>query len=313
MRLVFMGTPAFALPSLEVLLDRPGELVCVYTQPDRPSGRGLAPQPSPVKRRAAEAGVPVREPATLKDDAVFAEYAALRPDLCVVAAYGKILPRRYLDVPRLGCVNVHASLLPRYRGAAPIQWAIARGETETGITLMQMDAGMDTGDILAQRTIPIDPDDTAGTLEPRLARLGAEVLREALGRLRAGEALPRTHQDASQATMAPMLRKEDGRLDWARPARDLANLVRALNPWPSAWTHHRGKLLKVLRAAPVPLASPAAPGTVVAVSRSAGGRLEVACGQGALSLLEVQAEGRKRHPVGEFLLGSRIAEGDVLS
>lgn len=312
MRIAFMGTPEFAVPSLEVLLDRPGELVCVYTQPDRPSGRGLAVVASPVKERARAAGIEVRQPPTLKDDAVFEAFRALDLDLCVVAAYGRILPARYLEAPRLGCINVHASLLPKYRGAAPIQWALLRGEPETGITLMQMDAGMDTGDILLQRSTPIEPDDTAATLEARLARIGAELLREGLEALARGP-LPRTPQDASRATLAPMLRKEDGRIDWSRPAAELARLVRAMNPWPSAHTTHAGRLLKIHRAQAVPSAQVAAPGTVTAVERTGGGRLEVAAGEGALRLLELQAEGRKRMPVGEFLAGSRIAAGDVLT
>jgi methionyl-tRNA formyltransferase len=312
MRLCFMGTPAFALPSLEVLLERPGELVAVYTQPDRPRGRGLSVAMSPVKERALAAGVEVRQPATLKDDAVFAELAALRLDLCVVCAYGRILPRRFLEAPRLGCVNVHASLLPRYRGAAPIQWAIVRGETETGVTLMQMDVGLDTGDMLSWRALPIAPDDTAGTLEPRLARLGGELLREALARMREEGPLPRTPQDASRATLAPRLEKEHGRIDWSRPAGELANLVRGLDPWPSAYSTHRGTLLKVFGARAVPRAGTAVPGAVLVANRGGGGRLEIACGEGALSLGEIQAEGRKRLRAGEFLAGYRLAEGDVL-
>lgn len=312
MRIAFMGTPAFAVPSLDVLLESPSELVAVYTQPDRPKGRGLAVFESPVKLRAAAAGIPVRQPPTLKDDAAFAAFQALALDVCFVAAYGKILPKRYLEAPRLGCVNVHASLLPKYRGAAPIQWAIARGEHETGVTLMQMDVGMDTGDMLLTRALPIEPTDTGGTLEAKLARVGADLLREGLAALREGT-LPRTPQDHAQATMAPILEKEHGRIDWSRPARELERLVRAMNPWPVAHTTHAAVHLKVYGAEPTDALRPAAPGTVLLVSRSGGGRFEVACGDGeALALTELQLEGRKRLAVGPFLAGARIAEGEVL-
>jgi methionyl-tRNA formyltransferase len=311
MRIAFMGTPSFAVPALEVLLETPGEVVAVYTQPDRPKGRGLAVVESPVKARARAAGADVRQPATLKDDAVYAAFAGLELDLCVVAAYGRILPKRFLDAPRLGCVNVHASLLPKYRGAAPIQWAIARGETETGVTLMQMDVGMDTGDMLLRRAISIADDDTGGTLEPKLSRLGAALLREGLAELRRGT-LARTPQDHAQATLAPMLTKEHGRIDWTRPARELVNLVRAMNPWPTAHTGHAGNVLRVFAAEAAPAMHSAPPGTVTLVSRTSGGRLEVACGDEVVALLELQAEGRKRLPVGAFLAGYRIAERDVL-
>lgn len=307
-----MGTPEFAVPSLEVLLERPGELLAVYTQPDRPRGRGLHLEMSPVKKRALEAGVEVRQPATLKDDEVFAAFRALDLDACVVAAYGRILAVRYLEAPRLGCLNVHASLLPRYRGAAPIQWAIARGEAETGITLMQMDAGMDTGDILLQRAIPIDPEDTGATLHDKLARLGAEVLSEGLARLREGLPLDPTPQDDGLATKAPLLKKEDGRIDWSRPAAEIANLARAMNPWPGAFTTHGGRRLLIFRAARAPRHQPADPGTVTLVHRASPSRLEVSCGDNTLELLDLQAEGRKRLAVGEFLAGYRIAEGDRL-
>jgi methionyl-tRNA formyltransferase len=312
MRLAFMGTPEFAVPSLEVLLETPGELCAVYTQPDRPRGRGLTLAPSPVKQRAIAAGVEVRQPPTLKDDAVFEAFAALHLDLCVVCAYGRILPRRYLEAPQYGCLNVHASLLPKYRGAAPIQWAIVRGETETGITLMQMDAGMDTGDILLARSLPIDSEDTAGSLEHKLARLGAELLREGLKHLRQGP-LPRTPQDPAAATIAPILRKEHGAIDWSQPAIEIARLVRGMNPWPGAYTSHRGTLLKIFAARVVSRAHAAPPGTVVTIEKSTPGKLEVACGEGALDLREIQSEGRKRLSVREFLAGYRIDVGEALS
>lgn len=306
-----MGTPAFAVPALDVLLETAGEVVAVYTQPDKPKGRGLALSLSPVKERALAAGVTVRQPPTLKDDDAFEAFRALALDLCVVAAYGKILPRRYLEAPRLGCVNVHASLLPKYRGAAPIQWAIARGESESGITLMQMDVGMDTGDILLMRALPILPSDTGGSLEQKLSQCGAELLREGLAALRQGP-LPRTPQEHALATMAPILKKEDGRIDWSKSPEDIAFLVRAMNPWPVAHTLHGGALLKVFAAEPTKRLRDAAPGTVLLVSKTGGGRLEVACGTEALALTELQTEGKKRMSVGPFVAGYRIAEGEVL-
>jgi methionyl-tRNA formyltransferase len=314
MRLCFMGSPSFAVPSLEVLLERPGELVAVYTQPDRPRGRGLSLAAPPVKRRALAAGVEVRQPPTLKDDAVFEGFAALDLDLCVVAAYGRILGERYLEAPRLGCINVHASLLPKYRGAAPIQWAIVRGETKSGITLMQMDRGLDTGDILLQRELPIDPEDTAETLEEKLSRLGASVLKEGLERLRHGP-LPRVPQDHAAATLAPLLRKEDGEIDWTRPAPEIVNLVRGMTPWPSAHTRCGGKLIKIHRARAIdpPRARGARPGTLLEISSAGEGRLEIACGEGALSVLELQIEGGKRLGVGAFAAGARLKPGDLFS
>ena len=312
MRIAFMGTPAFAVPALEVLLEQPGELVAVYTQPDRPKGRGLTVVELPVKARASAAGVPVLQPPKLKDDDVFAAFDGLALDLCVVAAYGKILPKRYLDAPRFGCINVHASLLPRYRGAAPIQWAIARGETEAGVTLMQMDVGMDTGDMLLKRAIQIADADTGGSLEAKLSRLGGEVLRDGLAALREGT-LVRTPQDHAHATLAPILDKEHGRVDWSRPARELVQLVRAMNPWPVAHTTHAGVHVKLYGAEATLALRDAPAGTVLLVSRTSGGRLEVACGGGeALALTELQLEGRKRLPVGPFLAGARIVEGEML-
>jgi len=311
MRIAFMGTPAFAVPALDVLLETPGEVAAVYTQPDKPKGRGLAVALSPVKERALAAGALVRQPPTLKDDAAFEAFRALELDLCVVAAYGKILPRRYLEAPRLGCVNVHASLLPKYRGAAPIQWSIARGERETGITFMQMDVGMDTGDVLLMRSLPIEASDTGGTLERKLSALGAELLREGLVSLRRGP-LPRTPQDHAAATMAPILKKDHGLIDWAKSPEEIANLVRAMNPWPVAHTTHGGVLLKVFAAEPTKRLRAAAPGTVLLVSKTGGGRLEVACGDEALALTELQTEGKKRMAVGPFVAGYRIAEGEVL-
>jgi len=302
-----MGTPAFACPSLESLLARPDPVVGVVCQPDRPRGRGLAVTRPEVKRLAEARGLPVLQPERLRDSAFREALRRLAPDLIVVAAYGKILPRAILDLPSRGCINVHASLLPRHRGAAPIPWAILAGDATTGITIMAMNEEMDAGDILLQRDLPIAVDDTGGTLGTRLARLGAEVLGAAIDGLRAGTLRP-TPQPASGVTFAPRLEREHCRIDWGRPAADLERQVRALAPAPSAFTTLGGRLLKVHRAALADAAA-APPGHVVAADAAG---VVVAAGAGALRLLEVQLEGRKRLAVAEFLAGHRIAPGTCL-
>jgi methionyl-tRNA formyltransferase len=305
LRIVFFGTPEFALPSLRVLLDAAADVVGVVCQPDKPAGRGQRLIAPPVKQLATERSVPVLQPEKLRTSESLAVLADLRPDLIVVAAYGKILPARMLALPRHGCINVHASLLPKYRGAAPIQWAILRGETVTGITIMQMDEGMDTGDILLQRETAIGPEETYGELQARLGELGASALVEAVALLKRS-ALQRKPQDHGAATMAPMIKKEDGRLDWSKPAVELARAVRAFNPWPSAHTTLRGALLKIHRARAVPeVAGP--PGTV----HGNGGFL-VACGIDALQIEQLQLAGRKSLPATEFLRGTRLEPGTRL-
>src|SRR6476661_2925519 len=236
MRIIFMGTPAFAVPSLEALLQSEDTVVGVVTQPDKPKGRGQTMATSPIKQLAEKAGVPILQPLKMKDPAFLDALHAWQPDLIAVTAFGRILPPIILDLPPKGCVNVHGSLLPKYRGAGPIQWAIINGENETGITTMLMDAGMDTGAMLLQERVRIDSEDTAGTLSEKLAKVGGSLLLETIRQLKAGTLTPRP-QDDSQATMAPLLDKEMGQIDWSFAAIEIANRVRGLSPWPGAFTH----------------------------------------------------------------------------
>ena len=304
--MVFMGTPAFACPILEALLVRADPVVGVVCQPDRPRGRGLGVSAPAVKRLAEANRLPVLQPERLRDAAFQDALRALAPDLVVVAAYGKILPRAVLDLPPRGCINVHASLLPRHRGAAPIAWSILAGDTVTGVTIMAMNEEMDAGDILLQRETPIAPDDTGGTLGERLARLGAAAIGEAIDGLQAGTLRP-VPQPAAGVTFAPRIEREHCRLDWRRTAVELERQVRALAPSPSAFTTLGGKLLKVHRAALAAGTGPA--GQVVAAGPDG---LVVAAGSGALRLLEVQLEGRRRLSAAEFLIGHRLAPGTCL-
>lgn len=306
LHIVFFGTPEFAVPSLRSLLAGPDRVAGVVCQPDKPAGRGQHVAMPPVKQVALQAGVPVFQPEKLRLPETIETLTSWAPDLIVVAAYGKILPKNILDLPRFGCINVHASTLPKYRGAAPIQWAILRGERRTGVTIMQMNERMDAGDILLQVETDIGPNETYGELQIRLAALGAEALAEALARLHAGTLAPQA-QCEKDMTLAPMIKKEDGRIDWTQPAINLARMVRAFNPWPSACAHLSGKQLKIHRARADTLSKNAAPGTVVAVHDG----IRVATGDGALVLDEVQLEGRKRLPATEFVRGS-IQAGVVL-
>jgi methionyl-tRNA formyltransferase len=304
MRILFYGTPAFALPTLEALL-RHHEVVAVITQPDRPAHRGQRLTEPPVKERARAAGVPVLQPPRLRDPEWPERLAAIGADLAVVVAFGQILPKVVLDAPRRGSINVHASILPRYRGAAPIAWAIMRGETETGITTFQMDPGMDTGDVLLSASTPIGPEETAGELSERLSRLGAEVLIDTLARLDTLTATPQRHEDA---TLAPRLKKTDGVLDWRRPARDLVNVVRGTNPWPGATTRTpRGAGLTIWRARAVD-AAPGPPGTLV----PHGQEMVIATGAGALLPLTVQPENRREQSWSDYLRGARLEAGALL-
>ncbi len=301
-----MGTPAFAVPSLEALA-RGSELCAVVAQPDRPSGRGQAIHSPPTADWARAHGVQVLQPQRVRDEAFIARLRELAPDLIVVAAYGKILPKAVLELPQLGCVNVHASLLPRYRGAAPIQWAIARGEAETGVTLMQMEEGLDTGPMLAQARLVIAAQDTGGSLTAKLALLGGELLAKNLRALleRGLVAVP---QDDALATLAPKLAREDAVLDLSRPAWELHNHVRAFQPWPGASLKlPSGKLLKVISTDLVE--GDGVPGTVLAAGKEG---LTVATGAGALRLLEVQPEGKRPMRAADFLLGHPLALGTVL-
>lgn len=307
MRCVFFGTPEFAATALAALIASDHQVVGVVCQPDKPAGRGQKLAAPPVKEVALRAGLPLAQPASVRKGDILDVLRGWAPDIAVVAAYGRILPPSLLTLPQHGCINIHASLLPRLRGAAPIQWAIARGEPVTGITIMQMDAGMDTGDILLQRATAIVADDTGSSLHDRLARIGAELVLEALAAIAAGTAT-RTPQDPAQATHAPMLRKDDGRIDWSRPAAETERLVRAFDPWPSTFTFLGGQRLRILRARIAPGESAAVPGTVIA----AGAELLVATGAGTLAVDEVQLEGRRRVAAADFVRGGGVASGALL-
>ena len=309
LRTVFMGTPEFAVPSLAALAETV-DVTLVLCNPDRPAGRGRSVAAPPVKEEAARRGIPVFQPEKARHPDAVARIAAEAPDLVVVVAYGHILPKSILDIPRLGCINVHASLLPKYRGAAPINWAVARGETVTGITIMRMDEGMDTGPMLHVREMPIGEEDTAETMFSKLSLLGAESLREALRKLLEAT-LGETPQDAALATYAPMLKKEHGRIDWSRPAGEIRNLVRGMTPWPSAFALHSGKSLKVLASAVASETGPAGePGAFVALGRDG---ISVACGEGVLRLQVVQPEGGKAMDAWAYAQGRRLAAGERLS
>jgi len=302
LRLVFAGTPEFALPPLAAALAAGGELRAVYTQPDRPAGRGRQLQPSPVKQAALEAGVEVRQPLNFKSAEARARLADLQPDLMIVVAYGLILPQSVLDIPRHGCWNLHASLLPRWRGAAPIQRAIEAGDTETGICLMQMERGLDTGPVMLERRTPIADEDTAGHLHDRLAQLAGEVLTEGLARLRAGQLPAARPQPESGVTYAHKLDKAEARLDFSRPAIELERRTRAFQPWPVAECTLAGERLRVHAARALNASTTAAPGTVLAASAEG---IDIACGEGCLQLLRVQREGGRAQPVADYLNARR--------
>lgn len=308
MRLIFMGTPAFAVPTLEACIEAGHEIAAVYTQPDRPKGRGGALAQPPVKESALAHNLPVHQPRRVRFPEVVEEIRALAPRAIVVVGYGQIIPQAIIDIPPLGILNVHASLLPLYRGAAPIQWAIANGETETGVTIMRIDAGLDTGDMLLASSTAIGPDETAPELSSRLAAAGAALLLDALRGLDAGT-LTATPQDHARHTLAPILKKEDGRIDWTAPAQVIYNRLRGFNPWPGAWTTFRGQQLHILAARPSDDPATAAPGTLL----PAKSRLRVACGDAtSLDILELQLEGRKRIPTAAFLNGHRLTDNERL-
>jgi methionyl-tRNA formyltransferase len=313
-RIVFMGSPEFAVPTLE-MLTQSYPVVGVFTQPDKPAGRGQRLTPPPVKLWAQEHGLQVFQPRTLRDATAQSQLANLKPEVIVVAAFGLLLPKPVLDLPPHGCVNVHASLLPQYRGAAPINAAILNGESETGITLMQMEEGLDTGPMLAQAHLPIRPDDTTGTLTTRLAELGAQMLSEALPRWIAGEITPQP-QDHSRATLAPKLDKADGRLDWSRPAVELDRRVRACSPWPGTFTTWNGKLLKILSVqvasrTPEKAEGQAEQGSAGLVVKDTGG-IGVVTGKGILRLVEVQSEGKRAMSAADFARGQPAFAGSAL-
>lgn len=303
MRIVFMGTPDFAVPSLKVLVEAGHEICGVFTQPDKPKNRGMKLQQPPVKEYAVSAGLTVFQPVKMRDGEALEILRTLNPDLIAVAAYGKILPVDILELPRLGCINVHSSLLPKYRGAAPINWAILNGEDETGVTIMYMAEGMDTGDILAQAQTPIDLDENAAQLFDRLADMGAELLVDTVAALEAGKVHP-IPQNEAQATRAPMLSKELSPLNWVRTARQLHDQVRGLYPWPAATAILDGIRCKVLRTEITGETTGSAPGIVVQADKKG---LRVACGDGRiLDILELQPDGKKPMAAPAFLLGHPI-------
>ncbi|MGA9528588.1 MAG: methionyl-tRNA formyltransferase [Terriglobales bacterium] len=309
MILVFCGTPSFAVPTLQALVAAGHSVPLVVSQPDRPRGRGMEMVASPVKEAAVGLHIPIVQPSTIKNNEEFrAQLAAIAPDAIIVVGYGRIIPQWMVDLPRFGNLNVHASLLPKYRGAAPIQWAIASGETVTGVTTMRIDAGLDTGDILMQRELPISMDDTAETIAPKLAAIGAELMIETLRGLESGT-ITSIPQDDSRASLAPILTKDDGRMDFTRPAAALFNRMRGFRPWPGAFTTFRLKTLQVQRARAMQNAATVPPGTIIVD----GTHLLVICGaRTALELSEVQMEGKRRMTAQEFLNGYQPKTGERL-
>ncbi len=310
LRIIFLGTAELSCASLQALAGNPQfQIAAVVTQPDRPKGRELKPQPSPVKSLALRLGLPVLQPERARDEKFIAGLRALQPDLIIVVAYGQILPPAILDLPRHGCLNVHTSLLPKYRGAAPIQWAIANGDTETGVTIMKMDAGLDTGPIVSQHRTPIRPEDDSATLHDRLAQLGAELLVQTIPDYVAGKIQP-APQPAEGASYAAKIKKEDGRIDWNQPAQTIWNRLRAFTPWPGAFTFLAGKpnphLLKIWKAEIVKQSGGA--GEILSADKNG---ITVGCGENALRILELQREGGRRMNAAEFLSGHPLKAGEI--
>jgi len=308
MRIVFMGTPRFAVPTLEAILKAGHQVVAVYTQPDRPKGRGQQLAPSPVKECALAHGLRIEQPERIRKPEVVETLAALQAEAMVVVGYGQIIPQSIIDLPPHGIINVHASLLPKYRGAGPIQWAIANGESVTGVTTMRIDAGLDTGDMLLKRETPIGPEENAIELGNRLAAMGADLLVETLEQLRNGSVTPQA-QNSSEASYAPLLKREDGRVDWALPAQAIHCRIRGFQPWPGGYTAFRKQSLHITQARVNPGSTSQAPGRIWIES----GNVRVSCGsQSILELLEVQLEGRKKMPATAFANGQRLVQYEFL-
>lgn len=308
-RVVFMGTPDFSVPALDAVHAAGHDIVLVVTQPDKPRGRGRKLDAPPVKKAAIRLKRPVIQPASLRDETIRQVLKAAQADFFVVVAFGHILTQTVLDMPKHGCINVHASLLPRYRGPAPIHWAVINGEKETGVTTMLMDKGLDTGDILLKASEPVAAADTAGSLHDRLAVLGARLLCQTLDGFAEGT-IRRIPQDHSLATYAPLLKKTDGLIDWQKPAALIESFIRGMNPWPGAFTFWGNRRLKIFRTEATAAATTAPPGTII---EAAANELTVATGRGRLAILEIQEASGSRLPVSEFLRGFRIAPGDVLA
>jgi len=308
-KIIFMGTPEFATPALKALYKSNQNVALVVTQPDRPKGRGRKVIPPPVKEVAINLGCEVDQPASIRTVEFANRIANHKPDIIVVVAFGHIIPKNILAIPKIATINIHASLLPKYRGPAPIQWAIINGEIETGVTTMLMDEGLDTGDILLSSKIKIFSDDTSGTLHDRLANLSADVLIRTIERIETGDITPFS-QDHTQATYAPLLKKNDGRMNWEMSAQTLEAFVRGMTPWPGAFTFHGKKRLKIFKAMPIIIDTVEPPGTVI---KRFPDELYVATGKGALSVIEIQGESGKRLLIKEFLQGYKIPPGTILS
>lgn len=303
MKVLFMGTPDFAVPSLRSLLEDGHELVGVFTQPDKPKNRGMKLQAPPVKELALEVGIPVFQPEKMKDGTALSIIQELEPELIVVAAYGRILPRDMLDYPKFGCINVHSSLLPKYRGAAPIHWAVLNGDQESGVTIMHMAEALDAGDIISQAQTPIDPDETVGELHDRLAMMGAELLVKTVREIVSGTA-KRTPQNEAEVTLAPMLSRALSSMNWERTARELHNQVRGLTPWPSASATLSGKPYKIWKTSVLDRKTDATPGTILEAGNAG---ILMACGDGTvLRIEELQAEGKRRMSASDFLRGNSL-------
>ncbi len=310
MLIVFMGTPEFAVPSLEGLVSSGHQVVAVYTQPDRPVGRGRSPAPSPVKKAALKLGLLIIQPTSLKSAEVVAQLADFQPDVIVVAAFGQILPRSVLNVPKYGCVNVHPSLLPKFRGASPVAAAILAGEESSGVSIMLMDEGLDTGPVLAQAVVPISPQDNTGSLTEKLSHIAARLLQETLPRWLSGEITPQP-QNGAEATYSGQFTKDDGRIDWRSPAVDIWRRVRAFNPWPGCYTEWQGKQLKILEAVPLPGEGSLGIGKVISLDKK-DAAFGIGTGDGILGVLKVQLEGKKVMAASEFWRGQRDFIGVIL-
>ena len=308
MRVVFMGTPDFSVPTLEKIIEAGHEVIGVVTQPDKAKGRGKKVLFPPVKETALAHNLPVYQPRRARDPEFIEEMKTLNPDVMVVVAFGQILPKAILDIPKYGCINVHASLLPKYRGAAPIQWAVIRGEKVSGVTTMQMDVGLDTGDMLLKKEVLLDEEETGGSLHDKLSTLGGNLLIETLEKIEAGDIHPEKQDDSQAGEYARMLDKNLGRIDFSMPAAEIERLIRGLNPWPSAFTSYNGKTMKLWKAK-ADNCGQGVPGQVIHVDKNS---FTVQTGQGTLQILELQMEGKKRMDAGAFLRGCPLETGTIL-
>lgn len=309
MKIVFMGTPDFSVGTLEAIVSAGHEVACVVTQPDKPRGRGKELQPTPVKQAALQHGLRVYQPRKVRAPEAVEKIRSYEPDVIVVVAFGQIIPQEILDIPRYGCINVHASLLPKYRGAAPIQWAVLDGEKVSGVTIMRMDAGLDTGDMIAKVEVPLDEEETAGTLFDKLSAAGAKLLVQTLPALADGTAVYEKQPEESPTPYARMIKKQDGEIDWTRSAEEIERWIRGMSPWPSAYTHLGQKTLKIWRAKTAEGQKDCTPGTVLEAGKEG---FVVGTGNGALRLLEIQLEGKKRMEAEAFLRGFSLERGTVL-